>query len=483
MAAGSALPTALSELNTVVKRRYRVSVALLYPSTYQASLSSLALQLVYFYLNGNREIYAERVVLNVKEGLFSIETGRPLSRFDYVLVFSTYELDYPTAIGMLRRAGVSPLREARKEEDPVVVWGGPSPTANPWPLYHFADAVLRGEAEAFLDALASAMLEAENKRQFREMLGGLGNAWIPGENEQALIARVPNLDEAFFPIRQIQSLTIEPFLGRAFIVEPSRGCARGCRFCMEASVLGPRRERSFDKLARIIDEGVKVNSVDKVSFYSLSFFDSSLGDRLLELVLEKRLKASVPSVRADVLNERRVELIRMVGQRLVTIAPETPSEELQRKVGKRIPWDAVINVARWARKEGLSLKLYYMYGLPGESDDDLALIAKQVEEVYKVMGARSKVRITLMPFTPKPMTYMWREPMMGLKELKRRERTLKELLRRYARVDSYPPRHARLQYEINVLGADACDMLLRLSEKTVERAPPAEEARGLEELG
>lgn len=474
----------LSEINSVVKRKFKISVGLLFPSSYQASLSSLALQILYFYLNQHKDIFAERLVMDVNGGLRSLETGRPLNKFDYILVLSSYELDYPSAVGAISRGGLAPLRTDRR--GPVVIWGGPSPTANPWPLYHFADAVLRGEAESFLDKLIERMVSSSDRESFLESLSEITEAWIPEVKEESTIGRVSNLDEAFFPVRQIQSLDVEPFLGRAFILEPSRGCARGCRFCLEFAVLGHRRERSLNRLISYIDNGIEANRVDKVAFYTLSFFDSPSGERLLEYLIERGLSGSIPSVRADSLDEYRVELVRKAGQRVLTIAPETPSDRLQLLINKKISQEAVLNVAEWCRKAGLFIKLYYMYGLPGEEEEDLELIVNQVKQVRDIMGSLESVRVSIVPFTPKPMTLMWREGMMDLRELKRRERLLRRKIRMYARVESYPPKLSRAQYEINLMGRDAREYILRLaniSGKDKLGLESYSSARGLEEVG
>jgi radical SAM superfamily enzyme YgiQ (UPF0313 family) len=474
----------IRELNVVRKKKYNVSIALLFPSTYQASLSSLALQILYFYLNQHEELFAERIVSDINDGTRSIETGKSLAKFDYVLVLSSYELDYPVAINMMQKAGISPMRENR--DKPIVIWGGSSPTANPWALHRFADAVLRGEAEVFLDSLIEHMLSATEKKQFLNSLSSVDEAWISGIKEEGIIGRVSNLDDAFFPLRQIQSLDIEPFLGRAFILEPSRGCARGCRFCMESAVLGARRERSLSKLISYIDEGVEVNNVSKVAFYTLSFFDSPTGERLLEYLVEKNLEGSVPSVRADSLDEHKVELIKRIGQRVITIAPETPSDKLQALINKMISWDTVMDVSKWCRKNNLFIKLYYMYGLPNEDEEDLELIVSQVRAVRDIMGSRESVRVSIVPFTPKPMTLLWREKMLGLKELRKRERFLKERLRVYARIESYPPKLSRMQYEINMLGKEAWKYILGLANISIDGMSKAREViskGGLEEIG
>ncbi len=450
------------ERNAVYKRRFAYRIALLYPSTYQASLSSLGFQIIYYTLNSIPEVYAERVV-DEEEVPRSIETGTPLTKFDLILASAYYELEYPIIARMLRSAGLSPLRKER--EGPPLIVGGPSPTALPDPLYDIADAVYRGEAEEVLARLVDVLAGSRGKREFLENLAEVDGMWVPEIREDAGIVKTRDLNSAFHPIAQIQSLDEEPVWGRALLVEPSRGCNRGCYFCMEAAITRPRRERDYRILEKIIVEGTRVNGLRKVAFYSLSFFDSPLGEKLLDLLIEMRLEGSIPSVRADVLDDSKIEKIREVGQRTLVIAPETPSPELQKRIGKVLPNHKIIEIARTTARLGMNLKLYYMIGLPGEKEEDLEMLVEQVRMIHESFKSRDRVRVSLNPFIPKPCTRMWIERMEDEKTLKKKIMKLRKELSGVARVDFYPPRHARRQYEINRLGRNATSLILELSSK------------------
>ncbi len=453
------------ELNAVYKRRYTYHVAILNPTVYRASLSSLGLQIMYYMLNKYPEVYAERVVVDCRNDVLrSIETGTPISKFDLILATAYYELDYPAIARILIESGLGVSRLSREK---TVIVGGPSPTANPEPLYCLADAVFRGEAEVFIDKLVDSLPSLSlGKRAFLEELSSHDGVWIPELKEQAEVSIVKELDKAYHPIAQIQSLDEEPIMGRALLVEPSRGCNRGCKFCMEASITRPRRERSFSMLKKIIREGLNVNNVSKVVFYSLSFFDSKLGDKLLELLVELGVQGSIPSVRADALNEYRIELVKKIGQKTIAIAPETASERLKNLIGKNISRENILDVARECKKNGLNIKLYYMVGLPGEELSDLEEIVKEVSSVKSIIGFRDKVRVSVNPFIPKPYTEMWCFEMKSLSWIKKAINYLKKRLKPYARVEVYSPKHAYLQYKINRLGKDAFNLIRDLALKT-----------------
>jgi radical SAM superfamily enzyme YgiQ (UPF0313 family) len=347
-----------------------------------------------------------------------------------------------------------------------VIFGGPSPTANPYPLQYFSDAVFRGEIEDSLPWFVNALSYIDNKKEFLETLADIPGFWVPNIAEEKYPVITKNLDNAFHPLRQLQNMEFEPVWGRSFLLEPSRGCNRGCAFCLEGSIYKPRRERSWATIRRFIDEGPEINGVGKIALYTLSFFDSIQGEQILEYLIEKGLEGSIPSVRADALDEHRVELVKKIGQRTLTIAPETPVRRLQLKIGKIIRDETVKNVATWCKKNGLGIKLYYMYGLPGEKKEDLFQIASQVKSVWSIIRDRFKVKVSINPFIPKPSTRLWNTSMEEPHTLREKEKILKKMLSKIGVIETYPPRKAYIQYRINKLGKNAFKYILKLSGKS-----------------
>ena len=458
----------LTEFNVVVKKKFELNIALTYPSTYQSSLSSLGFQTVYYLLNQQDEVYAERVVSTGAHTARSIERGTPLRRFPVILASLSYELDYPNFINILRQSNIPIKRLERGEEDPLIIAGGAAVTGNPSPLHQVVDAVVRGESEEIIPELATVLLESQGlpKKTVLENLSRIEGVWIPDLKENTGIRITRDLDSAFHPVRQIQNPRVEPVFGRAMMVEPIRGCARGCSFCMEASITRLRRERSMETVIRLISDGIRVNSVSRVAFYTLSFFDSSLGERLLEYLVEEGIEASIPSVRADALNEKRVSLVKAVGQKTLTIAPETPVFRLQRVLRKHISDDKVLEVADYVSRLGMSLKLYYMVGVPGESDEDLRAIVEQVRKIRDIMGDKRRIKVSVNPFIPKPETLLWGNRMEDKRTLKRKLFFLKrELAKHVGRVDVYPLNLAVFQYEVNRMGKNSLQLILSLADK------------------
>lgn len=421
-----------------------VKVGLLYPSTYEASLASLAYQSIYYYLGSRDGISVERFVLG--EGPpAGLEFGSRLSSMDVIVASVHYELDYANLVRMLLSSGIEVRRSARRSR-PLVVVGGPAPAANPMPISEVADLVAVGDVEPLLPQLADAI--SSDPRSAADALSGRDGFFSAGV-ERVRLARSLDLPPEFHPVAQIQPLGAEAVWGRSLLVESSRGCSRLCRFCMEGNLYFPRVDRPLDQIRSIIERGLPANGVDRVTFYSLSFFDHPKADSILEVVSGLGAGASLPSLRLDSLDEGRLRAIAGLGQRTLTLAPESGACALRRALGK--PWARgdLLRVASLAESAGIrGLKLYYMVGLPGEPADSAAETAREVLELRRATGLRLSVSLT--PFMPKPHTPLQWAGMEGEGELERRIRAIESPLRAAGiEVDHYSPRLARVQTAIS----------------------------------
>jgi len=215
---------------------------------------------------------------------------------------------------------------------------------------------------------------------------------------------VENLDEAFHSIVQFRVPGSGDPWGEAYLVEVSRGCPHMCRFCMPAFFSTPVRHRSLQRIRELIDKGVEANRVRRVAFYALSFFDHPYADAVLEYVAGRGLEASIGSLRGDQLDEYRVSLIKRLGQRLVTIAPETFSEKLCSIIGKCISPEKAGEVAQTAWENGMHVKLYLLLGLPGETHEDVRVTASAVSGIARRQPFPGSLRLSINPLVPKPWT-------------------------------------------------------------------------------
>jgi len=433
------------EMNAVLKRcgRECLRVAVTYPSLYYAAIDSLSFQMLYHYLNGLDGVAAERAVF-LRQGeapTHTLESKTPLRNMD-VLIFSVhYELDYVNVVKILLKAGIEPV--ASKRERPLVVVGGPPIIANPLPLSRFADVLVVGEIEPTVPFLINKILEERgSKKSLLESLPPSLGFFAPQvfSGGEVSFKAAESLPREFHPVAQVQPARAPFKWRRRTAVETSRGCPHGCRFCMEGWIFRGVRERPVEDVIEIAEKGAVANRSRLVKLVSLSFFSHHRADEILERLVERGFRFAVPSLRADMLNRDRLELLRRGGQKTLVIAPETGSSRLAAVTGKFIKLDLAAEIAAEARKVGFTgLKLYLMVGIPGEENEDLNATAEYVLKLSRQSGYEGsrQLKISVSPFVPKPHTPLERVCFVGVDEARRR-------IKRLEKETGRPGRGARL---------------------------------------
>ncbi len=427
----------VKELNVIKKhfRRGMIRVALVYPNVYEVMSSSLFINLAYYLLNSYDHILVERFFLKNSFGEEpfprSIESGTPLSDFDIILFSVHYEPDYVNIVRILQAANIEPLRNKRKGK--MIIAGGPPLIANPEPLAEIADIIVIGELESTYEKL----IEFD-----KDSLKGSDGFYVTerGKNEFVKRSWVENLDNTFYPVRQIIPLDVEPVYGKSFLLETSRGCSRACRFCMEGHIFLPKRDRSLSSIKGIVSTGLRVNNVNKVTILSLSYFDHPQSHEILTyLVDNEKVQISVPSLRADSLDYEKIELIAKGGQKSLTIAPEVGSLKLGEMINKIIPRDTTIEIAKIAKMLRFDhIKLYFMIGLPNETIDDIRSLIEYIKSINKIINTK----VTITPFIPKAHTpFQW----IGMKPMDEIRTKLSLIRDQIKSIDYYDERWALIQ--------------------------------------
>jgi len=418
-------------------------VGLLYLSDRRVAYSSLAFHMLRGYL---QEAGVPVHTYFLEGGEVRGEGVQPHPRkLPLMLVSLPYELMYLDLARALTYIGVPPTRQGR--QGPVIVAGGPAVTANPAPVTEILDAALIGEAEPLLDSIADAA-DKGSRSAVLESLASEEGILVPGYKDKARKVHVKKLDEAWYPVRQHIPPNVEPVWGRSYMLETTRGCARMCRFCMEGMVFLPKRDRSYPRLQELLDEGVGVNKVGKVSFYSLAFFDSPHAEKILSYAVEKGLEVSVPSIRAETLTTERARLIAAGGQRTITIAPETGSCRLGKAINKCIGREGALTAVQNALEGGVrNVKLYIMVGFPGETEDDIEETIAMIREASKLVSrGGGRLRVSINPFMPKPMTALQWAPLEDVGSLRKKiARMYKQAAKSGAQASSYDPKWALAQ--------------------------------------
>jgi radical SAM superfamily enzyme YgiQ (UPF0313 family) len=422
----------------------RLRVALAFPNTYWVGMSNLGFQTVYRLFNSEPDIVCERFFLPPKQELAAMSAARtpivtlesqtPVGDFDVIAFSVSFEWDYVNLLTLLRMAGVPARASERTERHPLVVVGGAVTFVNPEPLAPFADVIAAGEGEVLVPAFGRAFHAATGRAELLALLARERGFYVPSFYEPQRgpdgslrgYAAVGN-HEAPVPVRKAALKTTEAVdppatsiftpdteLGSRFLVEVVRGCANLCRFCWAGYNYLPVRAFPADRILQLAEQA-RVHS-SKVGLVSIALCDHPEIDRILARLLEMGYSISPASLRLDDLTEPIVRVLRESGERTITIAPETGSDRLRRVINKTVTNDEILDRADLIFAGGIeNLKLYYMIGLPTETDDDLVAIRDLTLQLRDRMMkyARTKGHVgriigSVNPLIPKPGTaYQW----------------------------------------------------------------------------
>jgi radical SAM superfamily enzyme YgiQ (UPF0313 family) len=450
-----------------------IKVHLAYPNTYWVAMSNLGFQAVYGLFGSEEGVLIERAFLDEKaleESEYKLETktfeqSSPLHECD-VLGFSlSFETDYPHFVRMLGDAGIlydsHEARDAARDESPfpppLILVGGTSATLNPEPIADFVDVVALGEAEEMIPELAKVLRQAKRDRLSREelfyALANIEGLYVPRHHtprygpDGTIVGfdRDPQSQErprrrfvkdlSKFPTHT-RILTPETEFKSMFLTETGRGCEMGCRFCVAGYIYRPVRKRSEESLAQSVDLGLE--SSKAVGFVGASVSSHRGISNLAKKVADAGARASLSSLMSQKVTKELAGSISESEYKTVALAPEAGSERLRRAAGKRVSNEQVITAATELAEAGIrGFKLYFIVGLPTETEEDTHAIATlglairdSVVAISRGTGKTAWVQLSVNPFIPKASTPFQWEPMVSRKALERKIEIIKEAIKR-----------------------------------------------------
>ena len=410
------------EQGTVIKDwGGRIPIALVYPNSYYVGMSNLGFQTIYGLLNSYEGIVCERAFASWQHSrkrdpkqvmrCLSLETQHDLSEFAALAFSISYEIDYFNVVRILEECGIPPLAKDRDENYPLLIAGGPPVTANPEPLAPIFDCIAIGEAEAIIPNMVDVLIKnvADDRSDLLEALSKIPGINTPNFGTQVTVKRQWAQDIDAFPTVSTV-LTPNTEFGELYLMEISRGCNRGCRFCLADCIFRPFRLRSKESIIEAAKEGL--NYRKRFGLVGAAISDHPQIEEIVGELQNLGADISLSSLRIKPLSETVFKAIASGVTRTVTLAPEAGSERLRKVVNKGINQNDILKAVELAADYGIKqLKLYFMIGLPTETDDDieqlvqLALAAREMIDKKRPM---TKLTVNITTFIPKAQTpFQW----------------------------------------------------------------------------
>ncbi|MCR5109222.1 MAG: TIGR03960 family B12-binding radical SAM protein [Lachnospiraceae bacterium] len=447
-----------NEVNSVIKDREKVDIryAMCFPDLYEIGMSHLGIQILYDMFNSFPDVWCERAYSPWKDlaeilkerniPLFALESQDPLKDFDFIGITLQYEMCYTNVIQILDLSGIPYYSKDRKEDDPIIICGGPC-TYNPEPIADIFDIVYIGEGETRYRELFDLYRECRNKgmrrEEFLHKASKLSGLYVPSMYRTEYEEEGLPLIKSFEPIYEDVPRTVKrevvmelsdtyypskplvPFMKITqdrVVLEIMRGCIRGCRFCQAGMIYRPLRERSVDVLKKYAKAMLESTGQEEISLSSLSSSDYSglkeLVDFLIEYAGKKKLNISLPSLRVDAFSLDVMSRIQDVKKSSVTFAPEAGSQRMRDVINKGLKEEDILEGCRQAFLGGWTrIKLYFMLGLPTETEEDIKMIATLSDKIARlyydlIPKEERKGRVQIVAsssfFVPKPFTpFQW----------------------------------------------------------------------------
>ena len=453
----------VKEINIIQKstRDIQWRIGLVYPNSYSIGMSGLTIKLLYHLLNQHQNVSTERIFFSadIPGPPRSIETEKTLSQFDLLAFTFQFELDYINAIKMLLQSRIPVNAKNRTSDHPLLLAGGPTVTTNPEPLHDIFDFFFSGEFETVTERFLEAFISSKHGILSDTILS------IPGfctpdtwSNVVPIITK--NLDEVNYPTAQVRPIKPRKRgVLDGYFLQVSRGCTHGCHFCLIGRYFRPQRERSLQKLEDLITNGTIDTKTDFFSLIGSNVAEYSQIKELLNHFIDQNLKFTLPSIRIDS-GIDILDLIKQTGLRSLSIAPETASEDVRFKIGKKISNSQITEFLHQAGHYNIrEIRLYFILGLTTEifsESQELAVFVNDLAESHP----RIKFTTSVTPLIPKLGTKL-AEKCVNYQKIQQGFNVLKQ--NKTVHYKSFPVHWAAIQAILSIGGQELTPMMIKVA--------------------
>ena len=452
----------------VFKKNYKktdIHLGLAYPNIYRTAMSSLGYNILYNQLNEREDTWCERIIYpNVK----SIESNTPSKYYDIISFSLQFEEDYFNVLKMINDSEIPLKRKDRGENDPLIIAGGPCATANPMPLSDYIDIFIIGEGEDTLNQFLDKFDKNKNLEEYLEIPG----IYIPQFNNNTKINIVEDMDNAYHITKPVLSQSddeeYQSIFNNTIMLNVSRGCTRGCRFCMSSYLYRPMRQTDYKKLIDIAIKNRKNTGLNKITLIGAAVSDYNDLDKLIEGLESEGFQISTPSLRIESITKETLQTLKRSGLKTITLAPES-IYRLRKVINKDILDEQIFTVIKNAIDLDFKIKLYFLIGIPGETKEDIQELAEYMKTIANMHKSIKNVKFSVNPIIPKPQTPLQWEP-YDFKDIKSKTRYLKKEMKKY-NIKCESPKKGLIQYILSC-GNRAVGELI---EKSLVKSPTLKE--------
>jgi radical SAM superfamily enzyme YgiQ (UPF0313 family) len=450
----------------------KINICLVYPNTYSVGMSNLGFQGIYSMLNNREDVVCERSFLpeeieeykRTNTPLFSYESKRPLKEFDIIAFSISFENDYPNILKILDLSNIALSLIERNKYDPLLIAGGVCAFFNPEPISLLFDIIFIGEAEESLAEFLNIYKKSKNKKDIKKNVLSLDGLYIPEfyeviYNEDGTIKQRITKEGAKEKIQRriFKDLSISPIktsiitpemeFSNMYLIEAMRGCPWKCRFCLVGHIYNPVRKKDPSVVKKEIEKAKELRGEFSEKKIKIGLVGPSLTDYepVKDVLCIEDVDFSITSLRASKKSFQLVELLK--GHKSVSIAPEVGTERMRKIINKKITEEDIISTSSLILNSGIeNLRLYFMIGLPNETEEDILGIVELSKKIRKT-SKKGKIVLSISTFVPKPFTPFQWHSMDSLSSLKNKLEIIKKSLKEESNIRIFHdvPKYAHMQ--------------------------------------